>query len=274
MCVLTWNQTPGMPAVLALTWSNNGNTEVLTMYTASLHYLEKPQLFTLLTMLYPFHRGAGGAGLAAASALDIWTTKNTMALEERCKNAFPSVGATCTLPQGLAFKRREALEVIKGDLSQWLSRILKTDIPPEKFLDTLDTGVLLCKLARLIQAASKTSKNRRVEIPIRDVKCNEKAAKEPFVARDNVSNFISWCRELGVEEAVIFESDGLVLHRDEKRVILCLLDVARFAEKVGISPPQLVRMEREIEMLETAAPPMPKKKPPNESEKTLKDKVH
>ena len=49
---------------------------------------------------------------------------------------------------------------------------------------------------------------------------------------------------------MIFESEGLVLHKDEKRVILCLLDVARYAERVGISPPELVRMEREIEQLE------------------------
>ena len=33
-------------------------------------------------------------------------------------------------------------------------------------------------------------------------------------------------------------------------MILCLLDVARYAERVGITPPELVRMEREIEEME------------------------
>lgn len=160
----------------------------------------------------------------------------------RCQNAFEgeSFPMTHDVPQAaseLADKESEALEVIKGDLSQWLSEVLKTEITPASFLDSLDTGVLLCRLASLIKETPK-------------LKCNEKAQKESFSARDNASNFISWCRGLGVQEAVVFESEGLVLHRDEKRVILCLLDVARFAERVGLPPPQLVRMEREIEALE------------------------
>ena len=155
----------------------------------------------------------------------------------------------------LAAKEWEALEVIKGDLCQWLGEALQLHITPSGFLDALGNGVQLCRLVGLIQQAARKAGQEgttlSIKVPLEPLNCSPKAAKGSFFARDNVSNFISWCRELGVEEAVIFESDGLVLHRDEKRVILCLLDVARFAEKVGISPPQLVRMEREIEMLET-----------------------
>ncbi len=172
------------------------------------------------------------------------------------------------MPQQLAVKERETLEVIKEDLCQWLTKVLKTDITPYTFFECLDTGVLLCKLARLIQDAAKTAKNSKVQIPTQVVRCNERASRESFAARDNTSNFISWCRNLGVEEAVIFESEGLVLGKDEKRVILCLLDVARFAERVGISPPQLVQMEREIE--EGDSKPQRKMKG---SEKALEERV-
>ena len=182
--------------------------------------------------------------------------------------------ASCSImPQAaeeLAGKEREGLEVIKGDLCQWLSPLLKTHITPATFLDSLDTGVLPCRLARLIQEAAKVAKKSKLKNP-QVIKCNEKASKESFAARDNVSNFISWCRGLGVQEAVMFESEGLVLHKDEKRVILCLLDVARFAERVGIAPPQLVRMEKEIDTMESASP-MPQRKV-EDSNRPLEEKV-
>ena len=171
----------------------------------------------------------------------------------------------------LAAKERETMEVIKADVCQWLCGLLKIKILPEEFLQAIDTGVLVCKLARLIQTAAKKAKKPSVEIPMGTVHCNEKAAKESFAARDNTSNFLSWCRGLGVEEAVMFESEGLVLHRDEKRVILCLLDVARFAEKVGIPPPQLVKMEKEIDMLETTKKGAHTRL--DEKEKALREKV-
>ena len=156
----------------------------------------------------------------------------------------------------LAEKEKEALEVIKEDVCKWLSGIISEleDISPSTFMEGLDTGVALCKLVTLIQqsttAALESGKKLNFTVPMAALSCSTKAERGSFVARDNTANFISWCRELGVEEAVIFESEGLVLHRDEKRVILCLLDVARYAERVGISPPELVKMEREIEQLE------------------------
>ncbi len=154
----------------------------------------------------------------------------------------------------LAVREKEALEAIKGDICDWLSRTLDLTINEESFLDTLDTGVAVCKLATLIQQAAKEIETKerplKVKVPMKPLSCNAKAGRGTFFARDNTSNFISWCRDLGVDEALVFESNGLVDHSDEKRVVLCLLDVARFADRVGISPPELVRMEREIEELE------------------------
>ena len=158
----------------------------------------------------------------------------------------------------LAAKEWEALEVIKEDLCQWLANVLQLEhVNGRNFMDTLDTGVQLCKLAGLIQQGASEAEEKgvilRFKVSMEPLNCSHKASTShttSFYARDNAANFISWCRDLGVEEAVIFESEGLVLHKDEKRVILCLLDVARFAERVGIPPPRLVQMEREIEALE------------------------
>ena len=158
----------------------------------------------------------------------------------------------------LAAKEWEAMELIKGDLCQWLASVLQLEATPASFLDALDSGVEVCELAGLIQQAALQAKEKGLsfsfQVPMEELNFSTKAcsggSNSSFYARDNVSNFISWCRGLGVQEAVMFESEGLVLHKDEKRVILCLLDVARFAERVGIAPPQLVRMEREIEALE------------------------
>ncbi len=207
-----------------------------------------------------FHAG-GGAVLFFNAAMAL----------ETCEHTTPAGN----MPRlELAAKERETLDVIKSDICQWLSTTLRLSISPATFMEMLDTGVLLCKLARLIQEAAKRDKNSKAVIPSDVVKCNEAAGHESFLARDNTSNFISWCRGLGVEEAVIFESEGLVLHKDEKRVILCLLDVARFAERVGIPPPQLVHMEREIEKLEKAKlKPPPSKLSRHGHERTLEDKV-
>lgn len=173
----------------------------------------------------------------------------------------------------LAAKEWEALEVIKTDVCQWLSTVLQIQITASGFLDTLGTGVQLCKLVDVIQQGARDARERgasfNFQVPLEPLNCNAKASEGSFFARDNASNFLSWCRGLGVEEAVIFESEGLVLHKDEKRVILCLLDVARFAEKVGIPPPQLVKMEKEIEILEATTT-----KPHSKPDEPLKEKVY
>ena len=50
-----------------------------------------------------------------------------------------------------------------------------------------------------------------------------------FFARDNIANFIGYCRkELEIPESVMFETNDLVLRYNEKNVILCLLEVIIF----------------------------------------------
>lgn len=58
--------------------------------------------------------------------------------------------------------------------------------------------------------------------------CRPHAKPGTFLARDNVSNFINWCRtSINVRECLLFETDDLVLRKSEKNFILCLLEVAR-----------------------------------------------
>ena len=86
--------------------------------------------------------------------------------------------------------------------------------------------------------------------------CRSDVKPGTFQARDNVSNFISWCRNLGIPDVLRFETDDLVLRKNEKSVILCLLELARVGAKLGMLAPTIVRMEQEIdEELESGEPP-------------------
>ena len=89
---------------------------------------------------------------------------------------------------------------------------------------------------------SNSISNNNYWIPYR-----KEAAPGTFLARDNVCNFISWCRSLGIRDCLLFESDDLVLGKNEKSFILCLLEVARKGSMVGMKIPLLIQMEQEID---------------------------
>lgn len=74
------------------------------------------------------------------------------------------------------------------------------------------------------------------------------ARPQTFNARDNVSQFIKWARDVaGVREVLMFESDDLILRKNEKNFILCLLEIARYGAKFGVSVPAIIKLEHEIE---------------------------
>lgn len=68
-----------------------------------------------------------------------------------------------------------------------------------------------------------------------------------FFARDNICQFILWCRSLNILECLLFETDDLVARKNEKSFILCLLEVARIGFKVGIPTPLIIQLEQEID---------------------------
>ncbi|XP_067638749.1 GAS2-like protein pickled eggs [Eurosta solidaginis] len=160
----------------------------------------------------------------------------------------------------------EYLEAMKEDLAEWLSTLYpELNINAENFMDRLDTGVALCKHANYVRQATEDYLARRQArnksmtrsmtsgmagpiLAMGNVHYLPAAKSGTFFARDNVSNFITWCRKsLKIIECLLFETDDLIMRKNEKHVILCLLEVARRGAKFGMLAPMLVQMERQID---------------------------
>lgn len=104
----------------------------------------------------------------------------------------------------------------------------------------------------VIEKARDTGHNLSTELGSLQCKNGElpyfaNAKPKTFQARDNVANFIRWCRTLKIHECLLFETDDLVLNKNEKSFILCLLEVSRKCTNYGIAAPLLVQMEQEID---------------------------
>uniref|UniRef100_A0A8C5LXP7 Growth arrest specific 2 like 1 n=1 Tax=Leptobrachium leishanense TaxID=445787 RepID=A0A8C5LXP7_9ANUR len=149
----------------------------------------------------------------------------------------------------------EYLEAMKEDLTDWLNMLYDLDMEPATFMEALETGYTLCQHANNLNRLAKEFREQysdaaaSMKLPQKDVTFQVKGAQPgSFVARDNVSNFIAWCRqELGIPEVLMFETNDLVLRKGEKSFILCLLEVARRGARFGMPAPTLIQMEEEIE---------------------------
>ena len=145
------------------------------------------------------------------------------------------------------------LLAMREDLSEWLSSLSHhVSVSADNFLNDLEDGIILCQHARLIQRYAEEysviNSSQNVKIPVKPVFYKERGAfPGSFIARDNVANFIGWCRELGIPDVLMFESDDLILQKNEKSVILALMEVARKAYIFGVQPPEIVRFEKEID---------------------------
>ncbi|XP_058532425.1 GAS2-like protein 2 [Ochotona princeps] len=169
-----------------------------------------------------------------------------------------------------SFKSSEHyLEAMKEDLAEWLRDLYGLDIDAANFLQVLETGLVLCRHANAITEAALAFVARapgeahRLPVPQAGVAYNGAAQPGTFQARDNVSNFIQWCRkEMGIQEVLMFETEDLVLRKNVKSVVLCLLELGRRAWRFGVAAPALVQLEAEIDeelrrerALPTAHPP-------------------
>ncbi|XP_036591880.1 GAS2-like protein 1 [Trichosurus vulpecula] len=151
----------------------------------------------------------------------------------------------------------EYLDAMKEDLAEWLNALYGLAVPGGGggFLEALETGVALCRHANSVNGiardfvGSHPEAAGRLRLPSREVVFQAHGvAPGSFLARDNVSNFIAWCRgELGIPEVLMFETDDLVLRKNEKNFVLCLLEVARRGSKFGVLAPMLIQLEEEIE---------------------------
>lgn len=158
------------------------------------------------------------------------------------------------------FRSSEAyVEAMKEDLAEWLNALYGLGLPSggDGFLMGLATGTTLCQHANAVTEAARALAAAR---PARGVTFQaHSVVPGSFMARDNVATFIGWCRaELGVPEVLMFETEDLVLRKNEKSVVLCLLEVARRGARLGLLAPRLVQFEQEIEQELRAAPSAPR----------------
>ncbi|KAL4223694.1 cytoskeletal adaptor [Mactra antiquata] len=162
----------------------------------------------------------------------------------------------------------EYLYAMKEDLAEWFTCLYKEiDLNADNFLEVLETGVLLCQHANEVRKFTdeqrakgtldiKSNFVRDIRIPEYNVQFKIGIKPGTFLARDNISNFITWTTKMGIPEVLRFETDDLVLRKNERSVVLCLLEVARVGAKFGMLAPTIVQMEEEIDNeIETGEPP-------------------
>ncbi|XP_038151423.1 GAS2-like protein 1 [Cyprinodon tularosa] len=149
----------------------------------------------------------------------------------------------------------EYLYAMKEDLAEWLKTLYDLDVTADNFMDALGTGCALCRHANNVNRAAQEFQSeypeaaRSMKVPSKDVVFQSRnVIPGSFLARDNVSNFITWCRqELWIKDVLMFETNDLVERCNEKNFILCLLEVARRGSKFGMLAPMLIQLEEEIE---------------------------
>ena len=140
----------------------------------------------------------------------------------------------------------EYLYAMKEDLAEWFSDLYSLPINVDNFFEHLDSGTLLCRHANTVQTyMSLTSDLNSNENALT---YRQNAQSGTFQARDNISIFIGWCRKvLEIRDTLLFETEDLVARKNERNVILGILEVARKGAKFGVLAPQLIQLEQEID---------------------------
>lgn len=155
-------------------------------------------------------------------------------------------------------KENELLYAMIEDESTWLSTLFPDQfINADLFFYALEDGTLLCLLANHIQdMAENYSQRTGKPVPGKKIAFNKskRGIRESklFHSRDNVEKFLSWCRQQGIPEAILFESNDVVLvdecRTGGREIVICLMEIARRCSCYEMQQlPKLIQLEREIE---------------------------
>nr|VZI48631.1 unnamed protein product [Spirometra erinaceieuropaei] len=186
-------------------------------------------------------------------------TASVSALEARSAQAFGT--------------RDEFLAAMTEDLAEWMSRLypdLAGDLEADNFFDRISDGTLLChhaaQLHRLLIESYPVSMQRG-ELRLHGVRIggvepllpsepptyhsrgvsSQNLAGGSFWARDNIANFIKWCRSMRLPDSILFETEDLASRKCLRSVIVCLLELARLGGRFGMEVPEIVYLEKEID---------------------------
>lgn len=100
------------------------------------------------------------------------------------------------------FKSSEQyLYAMKEDLAEWLKDLYNLEIDVDNFFEVLENGSIICYHANNVKdaacafAVEYPDLAKKLRLPKQGVTFNATAQPGTFLARDNVSNFIQWCRK-------------------------------------------------------------------------------
>lgn len=143
--------------------------------------------------------------------------------------------------------KEEEIRVLTAELTDWINAVNFSALAEDQLMEELSSGVPLTELVKSID--EETYKKMG--------KVHAKAGPGSFLAHDNVQAFNKGLAGLGVPLFDLFESNKLVCpaaKRDRRAVLLCLLSLARVAfAKYGVEPPNLIKLEQEIERIRQEA---------------------